>query len=105
MNAAIDFRPTDSPGTALTKIRLARDGLRLSDQHSRNEMLDEFEEDLENAVEYLDEVFIGARYRDPRVSALSLDLRGTRVTLSNPQIALVIALKFFELGQSRWKPD
>ena len=62
----IDFRPTDDPGTALTKIRLAHNGLQLSDQHSRNEMLDEFGEDLENAIEYLDEVFIGARYRGPK---------------------------------------
>jgi hypothetical protein len=62
----LELRMTDDPGPALTKISLANDGLRLAAQFDREELFDEFETHADDAVEYLNETFIGAQYRGPR---------------------------------------
>ncbi|WP_273838018.1 DUF4365 domain-containing protein [Halococcus sp. PRR34] len=62
----LELRVVDGPGSALTKISLANVGLRLADQFEREGLLDEFETHADDAIEYLDETFIGAQYRGPR---------------------------------------
>lgn len=61
----LEWRPTDNPSIALTKLQLAYAGLHLSGHCDREELCSEFETDIEAAATYLDETFVGSRYRGP----------------------------------------
>lgn len=85
----LEWRPVDDPNTALTKIFLAYDGLHLADQCDREELVDEFEIDIETATNYLDETFVGARYcGSDGIPIRVLAVKGAK-SLDVPTIALI----------------
>ncbi|WP_252699685.1 DUF4365 domain-containing protein [Natronosalvus vescus] len=59
----LHLRETDEPGVAFEKVRLARDGFRITEAYERNDLQEQFKTTLEEAWDYLEETFIGAKYR------------------------------------------
>ena len=76
------LRATSSPVVAFGKLQLASHGAVLAEKHEEFDLTEQFQEVIASTSEYVDEEFIGARYRHREsgrerliLDVVNLDLR------------------------------
>ena len=97
----IELRETDDASIAFAKIRFASKGRQLAREYEREELRNQFTEELDDAWDYIEEQFLGSRYhhREAMQEVLVLDVEDWGISHEGADLVALIQWGSGELGE------
>ncbi|ELY37700.1 hypothetical protein [Natronorubrum tibetense] len=97
----IELRETNNAAIACSKVRFASNGLELANEYECESLQEFFADALEDALEYVDEQFVGAKYshREAKQELLILDVEDLGMSQSGVELIALFQWASGELGE------